>query len=67
VVVDHLSKLLHEEEGSELSLGEQFPDEQLFAINVHHPWYADIGNYITTKVFPPRYVQSSKEEINIYI
>ncbi|XP_062170399.1 uncharacterized protein LOC133876129 [Alnus glutinosa] len=53
VVADHLSRLLHEEEGSELPLGEQFPDEQLFSINVHPPWYADIVNYITTKVFPP--------------
>jgi hypothetical protein len=52
VVADHLSRLLHEEEGSQLPLGEQFPDEQLFAINVHPPWYADIVNYITTKVFP---------------
>lgn len=52
VVADHLSRLLHEEEMSELPLGEQFPDEQLFAINVHPPWYADIVNYITTKVFP---------------
>jgi len=65
VVADHLSRLLHEEEGIELPLGEQFPDEQLFAINVHPPWYADIVNYITTKVFP--YVQSSKGEINTYI
>jgi hypothetical protein len=53
MVADHLSRLLHEEERSELPLGEQFPDEQLFAINVHPPWYAGIVNYITTKVFPP--------------
>jgi len=53
VVADHLSRLLHEEEGSELPLGEQFSDEQLFAINVHPPWYLDIVNYITTKVFLP--------------
>jgi hypothetical protein len=59
VVVDHLSRLLHEEEeeeeeeGSELPFSRQFPDEQLFTINVHPPWYAWIVNYITTKVFPP--------------
>jgi hypothetical protein len=52
VVVDHLSGLLHGEEGSELHLGEQFPDELLFAINVHPPWYVDIVNYITTRIFP---------------
>ena len=27
VVADHLSKLLHEEEGDELPLNENFPDE----------------------------------------
>jgi hypothetical protein len=53
VVCKSFIRLLHEEEGSELPLGEQFLDEQLFAINVHPPWYADIVNYITTKVFPP--------------
>jgi hypothetical protein len=56
VVADHLSRLLHKEEGSELPLGEQFLDEQLFAINFHPPWYADIVNYITTKVFAPKYI-----------
>jgi hypothetical protein len=53
VVADHLSRLLNKEEVNELPLGKQFPDEQLFAINVHPPWYADIVNYFTTKVFPP--------------
>ncbi|XP_062158728.1 uncharacterized protein LOC133866205 [Alnus glutinosa] len=60
VVADHLSRLLHEEEGSELPLGEQFSDEQLFAINVHPPWYADIVNYMTTKVFLPMLVTNAK-------
>ena len=33
VVTDHLSGLLHEEEGDELLLNENFPDEQLFTID----------------------------------
>ena len=53
VVADHLFWLLHEEEGDELPLNENFPDEQLFAVEVQLPWYADIVNYITAKVFPP--------------
>jgi hypothetical protein len=54
VVADHLSRLLHEEEEEdELPLNENFPDEQLFAIEVQPPWYADIVNYLTAKIFPP--------------
>lgn len=53
VVADHLSRLLHDEEENKLPLSENFPDEQLFAIDLQLPWYADIVNYITTKVFPP--------------
>jgi hypothetical protein len=63
VVADHLSRSLHEEEGSELPLGEQFQDEQLFAINVHPPWYADIMNYITTKVFPPSMSSQARKRL----
>jgi hypothetical protein len=50
VVVDHLSKLLHEEEGDELPLNKNFSDEQLFTIDTKLPWYVDIVNYITAKV-----------------
>jgi hypothetical protein len=55
VVVDHLSRLLHEEEEEEdeMPLNENFLDEQLFAVEVQLPWYADIVNYLTAKVFPP--------------
>jgi hypothetical protein len=53
VVADHLSKLLHEEEEDELPLNENFPDEQLFAVEVQLPWYPDIVNYLTAKGFPP--------------
>jgi hypothetical protein len=59
VVAYHLSRLLHEEEEEEeeeedeLPLNENFPDEQLFAVEVQLPWYADIVNYLTAKVFPP--------------
>jgi hypothetical protein len=53
VVADHLSRLLHEEEEDELPLNENFLDEQLFAVEVQLPWYADIVNYLTSKVFPP--------------
>jgi hypothetical protein len=37
VVANHLSRLLHEEEEDELPLNENFPDEQLFAVEVQLP------------------------------
>ena len=52
VVADHLSRLLHEEEGDELPLNENFPNEQLFIVDATLPWYIDIVNYKTAKVFP---------------
>jgi hypothetical protein len=42
-----------EEEEDELPLNENFLHEQLFAVEVKLPWYADIVNYLTAKVFPP--------------
>jgi hypothetical protein len=67
VVANHLSKLLHEEEGSELPLGKQFPDKQLFVIHIHPPWYAEIVELHHFKGFSSKYVQSSKEDISVYI
>jgi hypothetical protein len=52
VAADHLSRLLHEEEGDELPLNENFLDEQLFTVDAKLLWYIDIVNYITVKVFP---------------
>jgi hypothetical protein len=53
VVANHLSRLLHEEEeDDELPLNENFLDEQFFAVEVQLPWYVDIINYLTAKVFP---------------
>ncbi|XP_070675888.1 uncharacterized protein [Malus domestica] len=53
VVANHLSHVFHDEEGNELPLNENFPDEQLFAIDVQLPWYSDIVNYLNTNIFPP--------------
>jgi hypothetical protein len=49
VVVDHLSRLLHEEEADEIPLNENFLDEQQFTVDAKLPWYVDIVNYITAK------------------
>ena len=42
---------------------DSFPDEYLFSISTHSPWYADIANYLTAGKFPHQL--SSKERRNI--
>lgn len=50
VVADHLSRLIHDEDA--LPLHDNFPDEQLFSLEVSTPWYANIVNYLVTKKMP---------------
>ncbi|CAN6544173.1 unnamed protein product [Malus baccata var. baccata] len=50
VVDDHLSRLVHEEDV--VPIPETFPDEQLMSIEVSMPWYADLVNYLASKVIP---------------
>ena len=50
VVADHLSHLIQEEEL--LPLKEDFPDEQLLATTSSTPWYADIVNFLTSRLIP---------------
>ncbi|CAN6547638.1 unnamed protein product [Malus baccata var. baccata] len=47
VVVDHLSRMVHNEES--LPIAETFPDEQLLSIKVSAPWYVDIVNFLVSK------------------
>ena len=65
VVADHLSRMLHGHDVEEetLPLREHFPDEQLFAINVVDPWYADIINYIATKRVPENFTRAQKDKL----
>ena len=43
VVVDFLSRLKTDENAP---VDDSFPDEYLFAVSTHSPWYADIANYL---------------------
>lgn len=42
VVVDFLSRLQTKYDPT--TIDDSFPNENLFSINVHTPWYADIAN-----------------------
>ena len=53
LVADHLSRL--EGLSKEIQINDDFPDEQLLAIEDKKPvpWFADLVNYLVEKVLPP--------------
>ena len=60
-VTNHLSRLVHVED--ELRLQETFPDEQLFSASVTLPWYANIVNYLVTKMLPFGLFKAQRDKI----
>ncbi|KAM1660255.1 hypothetical protein ACFX2K_003267 [Malus domestica] len=61
VVVDHLSRLVHEEDV--VPIPETFPDEQLMSIEVSVPWYADLVNYLASKVIPSELNKNQRDKL----
>ncbi|KAM2008515.1 hypothetical protein ACFX16_003394 [Malus domestica] len=61
VVVDHLSRLVHEEEV--VPIPETFPDEQLMSIEVSMPWYTDLVNYLASKVIPSEFNKNQRDKL----
>ncbi|XP_073016723.1 uncharacterized protein [Primulina eburnea] len=59
-VADHLSRLENPSTGNEI-IRDDFPDEQLFAIN-SLPWYADFVNYLSSKFIPPHFTYQQKKK-----
>ena len=61
LVADHLSRL--EEARDEVHVNDDFPDEQLLAIEDKKsiPWFADYVNYLVTKVIPPEFSYQQKK------
>ena len=55
LVADHLSRL--EGARDEVHVNDDFPDEQLLAIEDKRaiPWFADYVNYLVVKVIPPEF------------
>ena len=66
VVADHLSRLVQESTSKGLPIGDNFPDQQLFAL-VHCPWYADIVNYLVTGHIPPQWTSQQKRKFLVDI
>ncbi|XP_073129610.1 uncharacterized protein [Henckelia pumila] len=60
-VADHLSRLVHIEE--ELSLREEFSDEQLFSARTVLPWYTHIVNYLVTNGFFSEFSKAQRDKV----
>jgi hypothetical protein len=60
VITDFLSQLKPDDD---TPVDDSFPDEYLFAIYAHSPWYADIANYLVAGKLPPHL--SHQEKIRI--
>ena len=59
VVADHLSRLTFKDAIAPRPINDDFPDEQLFAVN-HLPWYAHIVNYLATGKIPLHWCAQDK-------
>ena len=55
LVADHLSRL--EGSSKEIHINDDFPDEQLLAIEDKEPvpWFTDFLNYLVERVLPPEF------------
>lgn len=62
VVVDYLSRL-HIIDESSTPIEDTFPDENLFHIETHTPWYAYIENYLATNRMPPHFSHKDKRKL----
>jgi hypothetical protein len=60
VVADFLSRLTLNDDNL---VDDSFPDEYLFAVSAHSPWYADIANYLVAGKFPSHLSYRKKKSI----
>ncbi|KAI5317650.1 hypothetical protein L3X38_037357 [Prunus dulcis] len=61
---DHLSRLIipAATEADSLPLSESFPNEQLFAVKIDTPWFADIVNYLAKGAVHPDFSYQQKKK-----
>jgi hypothetical protein len=61
VVADFLSRLHINDDNSPVD--DSFPDEHLFAVSTHSPWYAYIANYLVAGKVPPHLSPRERRKI----
>jgi len=49
--------------GEVVLVEDSFPDENLFAISIVDPWYADLANYLSTGRTPPYFTPKEKKTL----
>ncbi|KAL5564258.1 hypothetical protein UlMin_027422 [Ulmus minor] len=62
VVADHLSRLELKNDTDILPIREAFPDENLFAVLSHTPWYVEIANYLVSRQVPSTWSAQDKRK-----
>eukprot|EP00253_Pinus_taeda_P028586 PITA_28586 len=60
VVADFLTRLKTNEN---VPVDDSFPDEYLFAVSAHSPWYADIANYLVAGKLPSHLSHRERRKI----
>ena len=60
VVVDYISWIKTDDN---TPVDDSFPDEYLFAVSAHSPWYADIANYLVAGKLPSHLSHREKRNI----
>ena len=53
VVTDFLSRFTNSDDN--FPVEDSFPDEHLFAVSAHSPWYADVTNYLAVGKLPTHF------------
>jgi hypothetical protein len=61
VVADFLSRLHINDDNSPLD--DSFPDDNLFSVSSHSPWYVDISNYMVVGKVPPHLSPRERRKI----
>ncbi|XP_021751645.1 uncharacterized protein LOC110717300 [Chenopodium quinoa] len=60
-VTDHLSRLVIEADEGKVPINEEFPDEQLHALNSRTPWFDDLVNFLVSGKFLASYTKAQKD------
>ena len=50
-------------QAEEREIAEKFPDDKLFQLSLHSPWYADIVNFLACGIMPPEFSYQQRKKL----